>query len=190
MHVCVFQIQRTNVEIGWNKKKTIVLALPQIPLTITEHRIQMNTALAVILSLAFFVCILCSFTLPPDCVCSLLFLFIHFSFHFTSLKRTDQTTICLKVNSIWCGLHARLFYDFRRMCFKCSALNMVERSRTLTWVSVCIALQAHCVCISYLHTGKTFCCCCSAMHRTEALWDHSTRTHTIQCTPITSMCLR
>lgn len=116
--------------------------MPQIPLTITEHRTLTNILIlffAVILSLVFFVCMLVYLaTRFGWCWIEVFFS----SFHLPSAQA--KTTILLKsqlhiyVPLVWFTYKIR-FYDFRRMCFKCSALNMVERSLRFS------------VCITYMH---------------------------------------
>lgn len=169
--------------------------------TFNDHRAphtneHFNTFFVVILSLAFFVCMLVYLATRFGWYWIEVFFS---SFHLPSAQA--KTTILLKsqlhvyVPLVWFTYKIR-FYDFRRMCLKCSALNMVERSLRFS------------VCITYMHykhiaserlyfehlqclfTVEWQCIFSSGvMHRTEALWDHSLRIHSIQCTPITWMCL-
>lgn len=119
--------------------------------------------------------------------------FVSFSFH---LKRSGQTAFCSKVSSIftfiWCGLHARLFYDFRRFCVLNvlhSVLNMVEWSRTHSlgfhqvWITNTLqASEFVCRTFAVSVQCKTFCfvfffifMCCYASNRSIV---RPFRTHT------------
>lgn len=136
LSVCVFRIQRTK-----SLKKTNSSCIATN--TFNDHRAphtneHFNTFFAVILSLAFFVCMLVYLATRFGWY----WIEVYFSFHLQSAQA--KTTILLKsqlhiyVPLVWFTYKIR-FYDFRRMCFKCSALNMVERSLRFS------------VCITYMH---------------------------------------
>lgn len=119
-------------------------------------RIQSN-AVVILSFIIFFV--LHSFTLPLHSIWLLLFYISALGF-LNVVVVIKKTAIYLKANTPHsrCGLHASLFHDFRRMCFKCSALK---------WLND----RAHLVCIRFICVPEK----CktvlyySAMHRTGAL---------------------
>lgn len=162
LSVCVFWIQRTK-----SLKKPIVLALPQIPLTITEYRTLTN------ILILFFRCdfvagVLCLYASLP---CHSIWLVLNRSFflHFTHKAHRPKQQFCLRVSSIftfhWCGLHTSFGFMTSGVC----VLNVLH----WTWLNdrfgfLCAlhiyALQTHCKRAIVFRTFAVSIYCWMAMH--------------------------